>query len=71
MREENYLKRQVKEDVEIDKLDNTLNPDDELKLSGTWKPITIKIKRLHEPTFTYLSIFILGVTALIRNMSKT
>ena len=36
---EHHLKRQVKEAVEIDKRDNTLNRDDGLKLSGTLKSV--------------------------------
>ena len=44
--EEKYLKRQVKEAVEIDKRHNTLNLDDGLKLSGRWKPIINKIKKV-------------------------
>ena len=47
--EEHYIKGRIKETTKIDKRDNTLNRDDGLKLSGTWKPIINKIKRkLHE-----------------------
>ena len=44
-REKNYVKRWLKETMEIEKLDNTLNRDDGLKLGNTWKPIINKIKR--------------------------
>ena len=72
-REEHYLKTWVKEAMEIDKWDNTLNRDDGLKLSGTWKPIINKIKRqLKEQweNIIHISIFILALLALIRIISE-
>ena len=38
-REDHYLKRKIKEAIEIEKRKNNLNHDDGLKLSNTWKPL--------------------------------
>jgi len=44
-KEDHYLKRRVKESIEIEKTSNNMNRDDGLKLSNTWKPLINKIKK--------------------------
>jgi len=49
-KEKNYLKRKIKEALEIEKRSNIMNKDEGLKISNTWKPILEKgkyHKRLH------------------------
>lgn len=38
-KEEHYLKRKIKEAIEIEKRRNNLNQDDGLKVRNTWKPL--------------------------------
>lgn len=38
-REDHYLKRKIKEAIEIEKRKNNLNRDNGLKLSNAWKPL--------------------------------
>ena len=38
-KEDHYLKRRVKEAIEIDKSSNIMNKDDGLKLNNPWKPL--------------------------------
>jgi len=38
-REYHYLKRKIKNTIEIEKRNNNLNLDDVLKLSSTWTPL--------------------------------
>ena len=44
-REEQYNRRRMREALEIEKRNNTLNRDEGLKLSDTWKPIINLIKK--------------------------
>ena len=44
-REEHYTKRRIREAVEIEKRNNTLNRGDNLKLNNSWKPVIDKLKR--------------------------
>jgi len=44
-KEDHYLKRRVKEAIEIEKTSNNMNRDDGLKLSNTWKPLINKTKK--------------------------
>ena len=44
-REDNYNKRRIREVMEIEKRENNLNKDDDLKLCNTWKLLINKIKR--------------------------
>ena len=44
-REEHYTKQRIREAIEIEKRNNTLNRDDDLKLSSSWKPVINKIER--------------------------
>ena len=44
-REENYTKQRIREVVEIEKRNNTLNRDDGLELSSSHKPVIDKLKR--------------------------
>lgn len=43
-KEDHYLKRRIKEAIEIEKSSNNMNRDDGLKLSNTSKPLLNKIK---------------------------
>ena len=43
-KEDHYLKRKIKEAIEIEKRKNNLNRDDGLKLSNTWKPLIETLK---------------------------
>ena len=44
-REEHYYKRRVREALEIEKRNKTLNKDDGLKLNELWRPTINQIKR--------------------------
>ena len=44
-KEDHYLKRKIKEAIEIEKRNNILNHDDGLKLSNTWKPLFEILKK--------------------------
>ena len=44
-KEDHYLKRRVKEAIEIEKSSNNMNRDYGLKLSNTWKPLLNEIKK--------------------------
>ena len=44
-KEDHYLKRRIKEAIEIEKSSNNMNRDDGLKLSSTWKPLLNKLKK--------------------------
>ena len=46
-REEHYYKRRVRESLDIEKRDKTLNKDDGLKLNELWRPTINQIKRNH------------------------
>ena len=46
-REEHYYKRRVRESLEIEKRDKTLNKDDGLKLNELWRPTINQIKRIY------------------------
>ena len=43
--EEQYDRRRMREALEIEKRNNTLNKDEGLKLSDTWKPVINLIKK--------------------------
>ena len=38
-KEDHYLKRKIKEAIEIEKRKNNMNRDDGLNISNTWKPL--------------------------------
>ena len=44
-REEHYTKWRIREVMEIEKGNNTLNRDNNLKLNSSWKPVIDKLKR--------------------------
>ena len=44
-KEEQYNRRRMREALEIENINNTLNMDDGLKLSDTWKPVINLIKK--------------------------
>ena len=46
-REEPYYKRRVREALEIEKRDKTLNKDDGLKINELWRPMINQIKRIY------------------------
>ena len=46
-REEHYYKRRVREALEIEKRDKTLNKDHGIKLNELWRPTINQIKRIY------------------------
>lgn len=44
MNEDHYIKRKTSEAIKIENEDNTLNKDDAIKLSNTWKLIINQVK---------------------------
>ena len=44
-KEEHYLKRKIKEAIEIEKRKNNFKRDDGSKLSNTWKPLLEILKK--------------------------
>ena len=44
-REEHYNRRRMREDLEIEKRNNSLNKDEGLKLNDTWKRVINLIKK--------------------------